>query len=211
MTNATPGERASQRLAGGEIADILGSNDADNIFSSSSVVSNADGSMLERLEYLQTILTTKFVTGEADVDVSESDYTTVGGIALLTITPGDTELADVTIDLDMLKATTGLLVVNTTETVQIMVQSKIDGTNWRTISHWPAASSTTGLAVPDAAQDLDALDDSPARRFYVGNVGIDEEVRVTITLSAETGGDCEIPYAVSYRGATATITAVAAA
>lgn len=152
----------------------------------------------------------RFYTGTTDIDVTAADYTTVGGIAILTIAPGDTHLSDLTIDLDMLKATTGLLVVNTSETVQIMVQSKIDGTNWRTISHWPAASPTTGLAVPDAAQDLDALDDSPARRFYVGNVGINQQVRVTITLSAETGGDCEIPYAVSCRGGVPTITEVAA-
>lgn len=154
----------------------------------------------------------KFATGEADVDVSESDYTTVGGIALLTITPATGQpLYDVVIDLDLLKTTTGLLAVNTTETVQLMVQSKIDGTNWRTVQGWPAASSTTGLTVPDAAQDLDALDDSPAHRFVVGNIGPTQEVRITIQLSAETGGDAEIPYVVQYRGATPTITAVAAA
>lgn len=149
-------------------------------------------------------------TGTADIDVSAADYTTVGGIAMLTITPGNTPLSDVVIDLDLLKDTTGLLVVNSTETVQLMVQTKIDGTNWRTVAHWPSASSTTGLAVPDAAQDLDALDDSPGHRFNIGMVGIDQEVRITITLSAETGGDAEVPYTVYYRGLEATVTAVAA-
>lgn len=149
-------------------------------------------------------------TGEADVDVSAADYTTVGGVPLLTITPGSTALRNVVVDLDLNKDTTGLLVVTTTETLQMCVQTKIDGTNWRTISHWPAASSTTGLAVPDAANDLDAADDSPGHRFDIGMVGITQEVRITLELSAETGGDAEIPYAVYYQGAEPTITPVAA-
>jgi hypothetical protein len=155
-------------------------------------------------------LTPGVLTGTTDVDVSASDYTTVGGIAILTIAPS-VNITDCYVDLDLLKATTGLLVVNTTETVQIMVQTKVDGTNWRTIHGWPAASSMTGLTVPDAAQDLDALDDSPAHRFFIGPIGANQQARITLTLSAETGGDCEIPYAVYYRGAAApTITAVAA-
>lgn len=162
------------------------------------------------LGHVNEYLLPQVATGECDVDVSAADYTTVGGIALLTVTPVNTALADVVIDLDLLKATTGLLVVNTTETVQLHVQVKVDGTNWRTVDHFPAASSKTGLAVPDAAQDLDALDDSPGRRFHVGPVSIGQEVRITVTLSAETGGDAEIPYAVYYRGATPTITAVSA-
>ncbi len=152
---------------------------------------------------------TNVKTGEADVDVSAADYTTVGGIAFLTITPRITSLSDVVIDLDLNKATTGLLIVNTTETLQIMVQVKVDGTNWRTVAHWPSAGPT-GLAVPDAANDLDAADDSPGHRFNIGPVGIDQEVRLTIELDAETGGDAEIPYAVYYKGAEPTFTAVAA-
>jgi hypothetical protein len=152
------------------------------------------------------------LTGETDVDVSEADYTAIAGIALLTIAPqAGTVLTDVVVDLDFLKDTTGLFVVNTTQTVQIMIQSKIDGTNWRTIAHWPATSSTLGLAVPDAAADLDALDDSPAKRFYIGTVSAAQQARIAITLSAETGGDAEVPYAVYYKGVAPTITAVAAA
>lgn len=148
-------------------------------------------------------------SGTTDIDVSAADYTTVGGIAFLTIVP-DHATCEVIVDIDMLKATTGLLVVNTTETVQIMMQSAIDGTNWRTIQGWPAASSMTGLTVPDAAQDLDALDDSPAKRFVFGPVGPTQGCRLTITLSAETGGDAEIPYVVYVKGGSATVTAVAA-
>lgn len=156
------------------------------------------------------VLTPGVITGTTDIDVSAADYTTVGGIAILTIAPATT-MFDVCVDLDFMKATTGLFVVNTTQTVQIMVQTKIDGTNWRTIYGWPAASSATGLTVPDAAQDLDALDDSPGHRFYIGTIGVSQQARLTIELSAETGGDAEIPYAVYYRSAsTPTVTAVAA-
>lgn len=161
---------------------------------------------------IRDLLTVNVATGTTDVDVSAADYTTVGGIAILTITPATgAPLSDVVVDLDLLKDTTGLLVVNTTETVQIMVQSKVDGTNWRTVWHWPAASSRTGLAVPDAAQDLDALDDSPGLRIPIGGVGVSQAVRITLQLSAETGGDAEIPYAVYYKAVSApTVTAVAA-
>jgi hypothetical protein len=148
-------------------------------------------------------------TGTTDVDVSAADYTAVAGVALLTIEP-DNGAVEIVVDLDLLKDTTGLLVKNTTETVQIMQQTKVDGTNWRTIQGWPAASDFTGLTVPDAAGDLDALDDSPARRFTFGPIGPTQAARLALTLSAETGGDAEIPYVVYVRGGTATVTAVAA-
>ena len=168
-------------------------------------------SIAEVLRAVYNLAVPSTSTGTTDVDVSAADYTTVGGIAILTITPATgAPLTDVVVDLDLLKATTGLLVVNTTETVQLQVQSKIDGTNWRTIWHWPTAAGT-GIAVPDAAQDLDALDDSPGLRIHIGNVGVTQEVRITLQLSAETGGDAEIPYAVHYKGISApTVTAVAA-
>ena len=150
------------------------------------------------------------VTGEMDIDVSESDYTTVGGITMLTITPTG-PLTNVTLDLDNNKASTGLLVANTTETVQYVVERKVDGTNWRVTDHWPAASSKTGLAVPDAANDLDAADDGVGVRFNIGNVGPDEEVRINVELSAETGGDAEVPFALTFQGSEPVLTAVAAA
>lgn len=148
-------------------------------------------------------------TGTTDVDVSAADYTTVGGIAILTIVP-DNHAVEIVVDLDLNKDTTGLLVVNTTETLQILQQTKVDGTNWRTIQGWPAASDFTGLTVPDAADDLDAADDSPARRFTFGPIGPTQSARLTLELSAETGGDAEIPYVVYVKGGSATVTAVAA-
>lgn len=190
---------------------LLGADNNNNTQATTNVAANADGSVLERLEYLQTRQQAAVATGTTDVDVSAADYTTVGGIAILTITPAaSSPLTDVYVDLDLLKDTTGLLVVNDAETIQLMVQVKVDGTNWRTVHGWPAASSMTGLTVPDAAQDLDALDDSPAHRFFIGTIGVTQEARITLQLDAETGGDAEIPYAVYYRGAAPTITAVAA-
>lgn len=147
-------------------------------------------------------------SGTTDIDSSEADYTTVGGIVFLTITP-DNNVVEIVVDLDLLKDTTGLLVVYTTETLQIMQQTKVDGTNWRTIIGWPAASSMTGLTVADAAQDLDALDDSPGHRFVFGPIGPDQGARLTFQVSAEAA-DVEIPYVVYVKGGSATVTAVAA-
>jgi hypothetical protein len=230
----------------------LGANNADNAFNSTSVVANADGSILERLEYLQSngglvaailsgaaglasfpsaaapandvslaeviraiynLVVPTTATGTTDVDVSASDYTAGAGVPLLTITPAaGAPIADLIVDLDLNKDTTGLLVVNTSETIQLVVESKIDGTNWRSLSKsWPAASSTTGLGVPDAADDLDAADDSVGIRLHLGPVGVSQAIRINLLLSAETGGDAEIPYAVHYRAMAApTITDVAA-
>jgi hypothetical protein len=167
-------------------------------------------SLAEVLNAVYNLVVPTVEIGETDIDVTAADYTTVGGIPILTITPAaGAPLADVYVDFDFLKDTTGLFVVYTTQTVQFMVQVKVDGTNWRTVAHWPSTAHL-GLAVPDAAQDLDALDDSPAHRFHIGHVGVDEEVRITVTLSAEDA-DAEIPFAVYYKAMAApTITPVVA-
>jgi hypothetical protein len=170
-------------------------------------------SMAEVLRAVYNLLVPTTATGTTDVDVSASDYTAGAGVPILTIAPATGfPLWDVVVDLDLNKDTTGLLVVNTAETIQFVVESKIDGTNWRSLGmSWPAASSTTGLGVPDAADDLDAADDSVGVRFRLGVVGVTQQIRVNLLLSAETGGDAEIPYAVHYRGVSApTITDVAA-
>lgn len=170
-------------------------------------------SMAEVLRACYNLLVPTTATGTTDVDVSASDYTAGAGVPILTIAPAaGAPLWDVVIDLDLNKDVTGLLVVNTAETVQFVIESKIDGTNWRSLAmSWPAASSATGLGVPDAADDLDAADDAVGVRFRIGSVGVTQQVRVNLLLSAETGGDAEIPYAVHYRGMAApTITAVAA-
>lgn len=147
------------------------------------------------------------VTGTADTDDSASDYTTVGGIPFLTITPTG-PIYDVTLDLDNNKATTGLLIVYTTETVQYVVERKVDGTNWRVTDHWPGAANL-GIAIPDAGDDLDAADDGVGKRFILGNIGADEEVRINLEVSVEAG-DLEIPFALTFRGSEPVLTIVAA-
>jgi len=147
------------------------------------------------------------VTGEMDVDVTASDYTTVGGIPMLTITPTG-PIYDVTLDIDNNQASTGLMIIYTTQTVQFVVERKVDGTAWRVTDHWPTAGPT-GLAVPDAADDLDAADDGVGKRFILGNIGADEEVRINIELSAENG-DCALPFALTFRGSEPVLTIVAA-
>jgi len=149
------------------------------------------------------------VTGEMDTDDSENDYTTVGGIPMLTITPTG-PIYDVTLDLDNNKASTGLLVVYTTGTVQYIVERKVDGTNWRVTDHWPSTGSNTGLAVADQANDLDAADDGVGKRFNLGNIGADEEVRINFETDGEAG-DSQVPYALTFRGSAPVLTAVAAA
>jgi len=137
-------------------------------------------------------------TGEADIDISASDYTSFQ--SLITITPAaGASLEDVEIHFDLSKGSTGFVAVHSTETIQFSVARKIDGTNWRR----DIDSSTTARGA-----DLSGLQ---GQSVVIGRVGPDEEVRVEVVLSAEAG-DTEIPYALYYKSAKpATITAVAAA
>ena len=58
------------------ISDTLGTNDADNTFDSSSVVANADGSVIERLEQIQS--DSSFKCGEDTItDADSNAYATV--------------------------------------------------------------------------------------------------------------------------------------
>lgn len=50
------------------IVPIIGSDDNNNEFSSANVVSNADGSMLERLEYIQGLTDTEIATIKTETD-----------------------------------------------------------------------------------------------------------------------------------------------
>jgi len=139
-------------------------------------------------------------TGVADIDVSAADYT--GFQTLLTVQPNTgVILADVRIAFDWNKATTGWdKVATAADTLDSVVVSKVDGTNWRT--------RATGTQV--TANGDGTLDDSESgQEFSLGLVGA-EGARVKVKVSAERG-DVEIPYRVTYRGSAApTVTAVAA-
>jgi|GEM_PF-2220373 len=73
----------SENVEAGDLILILhesvvatGRNDADNTFDSSSVVANADGSILERLAYLQTLSNTEIADILAAVDTEIADIKT---------------------------------------------------------------------------------------------------------------------------------------
>lgn len=148
------------------------------------------------------------VTGEMDTDDSAAVYNAAGGAVMMTITPTG-PIYDVTLDLDNNKASTGLLIVYTTSTVQFIIERKIDGTQWRVTDHWPSTGSNTGLAVADIGNDLDAADDGVGKRFNLGNIGADEEVRIMFETDTEQG-DTEIPFALTFRGSEPVLTIVAA-
>jgi hypothetical protein len=135
--------------------------------------------------------------GEADIDVSEADYTAF--IALMTITPAaGAPLFDLKVHFDIAKDVTGLVAGYTTETIQFCVSRKIDGTNWRR----DRQSYTTATAANATGFQGVSVD--------VGYVGVDEEVRIEVLVSAEQA-DVEMPYAAYYKSfAAATFTPVAA-
>ena len=138
------------------------------------------------------------LSGVTDMDVSEAVYTAY--VDLLTITPTN-DILDLAIELDYIKATTGLSVVATNnDTADIAVFSAIDGTNYRRVK----ASATKTLT--GNANLVDNAD-----RFELPCVDKDTVIKVRIKVSAERA-DVEIPYKVTYKSLTApTITAVASA
>lgn len=146
------------------------------------------------------------VTGEMDTDDSAADYT-AAPVVMMTITPTG-PMYDVTLDLDLNKTSTGLLAVYTTSLVTLVIERKVDGTNWRATDHWPAASNL-GLASPDIGNDLDDPQDGVGKRFILGNIGADEEVRIDFLTDTEQG-DTQIPFALTFRGSAPVLTIVAA-
>lgn len=146
------------------------------------------------------ILTPVTVTGNADIDISAGDYV-AGYVPLLGIVPAaGAPIVDLVIDLDYVKATTGVSVVATAaDTMDVIVKSKIDGTNYRVIQK-ATQRSLTG----DQTLELSG------ERFHIGAVGEDEAIQIAVKLSAERA-DAEIPYAVTYIASAApTVTPVAA-
>lgn len=141
-------------------------------------------------------------TGSAGIDISEADYT--GFVAFLTIAPATGEgLVDCFIDVDLDKATDGVNEVATNnDTATLLLQTKVDGTNW------VGTELTSAVTLTGAAGSI--ADGKNGHRFKVGSVDPSGSVRVCIKLSAERA-DCYIPYRVTYRGATPTITATTVA
>jgi hypothetical protein len=139
--------------------------------------------------------------GVTDIDISTFNYT-AGYVTLLTVTPAAGQnLIDCVIDLDWNLATDGWDTTSTvSDTLDILVQTKTDGTNYRFV--------TTGTQVTSTGAGTLAVT-ADGQRFSVGMVSNAATLIVKVKMSAEVA-DADIPYRVTYRGATPTITAVAA-
>ena len=118
--------------------------------------------------------------------------------ALSTFTPNPTCGAmDVRCVIDLAKATTGWAATATSETVQLAVSRKVDGSNWRTCLN----TATTAVSGTNSA--------ASAQEFSIGLVGPDEQVRIVVKVSAEVNSNTEFPVVWYYRSpATATVTNV---
>lgn len=181
-------------------AGLLG---ASGIASFPAAAAAANGvSLAEVVRYLEELTKVKSATGEADLDISESDYTAF--VNLVEIAPAaSAPIIDAWITFDLDKSTTGFADQHTSETIQFAVARKVDGTNW-TID---AESATTAISGTNA----DALG-SRAVTLHIGPIGVTEDVRIYVVLSAENSVDVELPYVLYYRAASApTVTPVAAA
>lgn len=141
-------------------------------------------------------------TGEADIDIDQADYTNYQN--LIDIAPAaGAPLEDAEIVFDLDKAVTGFAAQHAAQTIQFAVARKVDGTNWRIEAGGEAGGESTALS-----GTLSAL---RAIRLKLGHVGITEDVRVYVKLSAENAVDVELPYALSYKALAApTVTPVAA-
>jgi len=75
-----------------ESAVILGRDDADNVFASTNVVANADGSIIERIEYIQSLIDTEVAAILAAVDTEVAAIKTETDKIAATITKIDGEV-----------------------------------------------------------------------------------------------------------------------
>lgn len=137
-------------------------------------------------------------TGTAYIDTSAAVYT--GWVTLITVAPDDAHaLEDVKVVVDLDLETTGFAEASgyDTETLQLAIARKVDGTNWRTVHNL----ITPGTAI--AADDSDNL----CLELSAGLVGPGEGLRIMVKLSAEAAADVALPYVVYYRsGASAVVT-----
>jgi hypothetical protein len=153
---------------------------------------------VERAIYLLSV--PQVDVGESDIDDSVQAENT-GWVVLMTIAPAaGAPLFDVEVEVDLAKATTGFANVETSATIQFRVARKIDGTNWR----GDAASVTTAISGTNAA--------GCSQKVRVGDVGVTQQARIELKMSADATGDMEFPDNVRYKAIAApTITRVAAA
>lgn len=142
-------------------------------------------------------LSPQTITGTTDID--DSAQTETSWFPILTIAPASgAPLADVVVSIDLAKATTGYAAIESSATIQLRVARKIDGTNWRGRAAQEAALSGTLAA-------------GRSQEIVVGDVGVNEQVRIEAIMSADATGDMELPYAITYKGTAApSVTPIAA-
>lgn len=124
------------------------------------------------------------------IDTSAADYT--GFQTLVTITPpSGVAMSDVRIVVDLDKATDGLAESSgwDTETLQLSISRKVDGTNYRVCHN--LITPSTAIAADDA--------DNRSIEIDVGTIGPGELLKLVVKVSAEAAGDVELPYLVYYR------------
>lgn len=177
------------------MSDVIG-NKEDAAVTSAGTTKSA----VAYLKGLLNLMAVGEATGEADIDISEADYTAYTNI--LTVTAPATGLSNCQIDIDVNKATTGWDTVSTAaDTIDISLVGQVDGTNYRTLSN---ATQIT------ANGDGTLENNESGVSFNTGPLGPNKSVQVHVKLSVERA-DAELPYRVSYVGAAPTITPVAAA
>lgn len=136
------------------------------------------------------------LTGNANITIASDTYT--NWVQLVTLTPTSGEACQhVKFVLDLDKATTGFATANTSQTIQLAVGRKVDGTNWRTSANL-ASAAISGTNAAKTCCELEAYD-----------VGPTEAVRVFVKLSATSGGNVVIPYVCYYESGAAAVTSAA--
>ncbi|GAF96690.1 unnamed protein product, partial [marine sediment metagenome] len=180
----------------------LGLNWVSNVVSEVPVVHGTleAGSPEYKLDLIVAQTTVREVTGDADTDDDQADYTTYQ--TLMTVTAPATGLMDCTIDLDFNKASTGWDTVYTAaDTLDVIVVKQVNGSDYR---------ATQSASMQITANGNGTLDDTESGWSYrVGPMQTNCSVQIKIKVSQERG-DCVIPYRVTSVGAAPTIVAVEA-
>ena len=146
---------------------------------------------------LLAYLRPKVIQGTTDIDDSVQTESTAWQV--IEIAPqANCPLVNVTILLDLAKATTGIAAVETSVTFQYALARKIDGTNWRREAYVEAALSGTNST-------------NRAQRLNAGVVSVESGLRVYLLASGDVTSDMEIPFEIQYMGELEpTVTLVAA-
>jgi len=127
------------------LGNPLGVNNANNLFASDQVVPNADGSMLERLEYIQSAVITERCIEKSDGAVLNGNdplFTIAGGPILVTGIFGIVATALVGAANGTLQATTTVPAATVALSTTVAIDNDAAGTSYRFVG-------ATGVLTPD--------------------------------------------------------------